>query len=100
MQQQPVRAGEPDCLLVDAPRAGATARLLTSGKVAIGMQGDGQLALRVERPDGSVYGETVYAPLDPNANRVLSIGPLDGPRDGGAVRIVFPQGTTRLCGLS
>ena len=92
--------GVPNCVLVDAPRAGATAQLVTKGSVAVGLQGDGPIGMTVERPDGSEPGENVDGVLDPKADLVLNIGPLDGPRDGGAVRLTLPAGTTRVCGVS
>jgi len=93
-------AGVPNCVLLDAPRGGATAQLLTKGRVAVGVQGDGPVAMRVERPDGSFPGKDVTGVLDPKADLVLNIGPLDGPRDGGAVLLTLPKGTTRVCGVS
>jgi hypothetical protein len=93
-------AGVPNCVLLDAARGGATAQLLTKGRVAVGLQGDGPIGMRVERPDGSFAGEDVEGTLDPNADLVLNIGPLDGPRDGGAVLLSLPRGTTRICGVS
>ena len=92
--------GVPNCVLLDAAHDGATAQLLTKGRVAVGLQGDGPIGMRVERPDGSLAGENVYGTLDPNADLVLNIGPLDGPRDGGAVLLTLPRGTTRVCGVS
>ncbi len=92
--------GVPNCVLLDAPRAGATAQLVTKGGVAVGLQGDGPIGMAVERPDGSEPGENVDGVLDPKADLVLNIGPLDGPRDGGAVRLTLPRGTTRVCGVS
>ena len=92
--------GVANCVLLDAPRDGATAQLLTKGRVAVGLHGDGPVAMRVERPDGSFAGEDVDGMLDPKADLVLNIGPLDGPRDGGAVRLTLPRGTTRVCGVS
>jgi hypothetical protein len=92
--------GVPNCVLLDAPRAGATAQLVTKGGVTVGLQGDGQIGMRVERPDGSEPGENVNGALDPKADLVLNIGPLDGPRDGGAVLLTLPRGTTRVCGVS
>ncbi len=90
----------PNCVLFDAPRAGATVQLLTKGSVTVGVQGDGTLKMRVERPDGSFAGEDVEGMLDPTADLVLNIGPLDGPRDGGAVLLTLPGGATRVCGVS
>jgi hypothetical protein len=92
--------GMPNCVLLDARREGATAQLLTKGRVAVRVQGDGPLAMRVERPDGSFRGEDVAGTLDPKADLVLNIGQLDGPRDGGAVLLTLPRGTVRLCGVS
>lgn len=93
-------AGIPNCVLLDAPRGGATAQLLTKGRVAVAVQGDGPVAMRVERPDGSFPGKDVTGLLDPKTDLVLNIGPLDGPRDGGAVLLTLPKGTTRVCGVS
>jgi hypothetical protein len=76
--------------------AGARARLLTGGGVAVGIHGDGELALRVERADGTVRGLDTYETLDPAADQVLNIGPIDG----GAVVLTLPEGSTRLCGIS
>ena len=56
--------------------------------------------MRITRPDGSFAGEDVAGTLDPTADLVLNIGPLDGPRDGGAVLLTLPPGTTRVCGVS
>jgi hypothetical protein len=56
--------------------------------------------MRVERADGSFPGEDVVGMLDPKADLVLNIGQLDGPRDGGAVLLTLPKGTTRVCGVS
>jgi hypothetical protein len=93
-------SGAPDCVLLDAARAGATARLLTKGRVAVGLQGDGPIGMRVTTRDGAVQGLDVYATLEPDLEQVLNIGALDGPRDGGAVLFTLPKGTTRVCGVS
>jgi hypothetical protein len=90
----------PNCVLLDAARAGATAQLVTKGGVTVGLQGEGPIGMAVERPDGAERGENVDGVLDPKADLVLNIGPLDGPRDGGAVRLTLPRGITRLCGVS
>ena len=63
--------GVPNCVLVDAPRAGATAQLVTKGSVAVGLQGDGPIGMTVERPVGSEPGENVDGVLDPKADLVL-----------------------------
>jgi len=89
-------AGRPECVALDARRRGATAALLTDGGVTVGLLGDGTLGMRVSRPDGSVRGEDVYGTLDPKADQVLNIGPIDG----GAVVLTLPEGTTRVCGVS
>ena len=34
--------------------------------------------------------------MDPKADQVLNIGPIDG----GAVVLTLPKGTTRICGVS
>jgi hypothetical protein len=93
-------AGRPDCVALTSTRAGGTAQLLTGGGLTVGVLGDGPLAMRVTRPDGSVPGEDVVGTLDPAVEQVLNIGPIDGPRDGGAVLLTLPQGTTRVCGVS
>jgi hypothetical protein len=87
--------GRPDCTALDA-RAGGTVQLLTKGRAAVGIQGDGPLAMHVARPDGRVRGLDVDDVLDPKAEQVLNIGPIDG----GAVVLTLPKGTTRLCGVS
>jgi hypothetical protein len=87
--------GRPACVVLHA-EAGARARLLTGGGVAVGIHGDGELALRVERADGTVRGLDTYETLDPAADQVLNIGPIDG----GAVVLTLPEGSTRLCGIS
>jgi len=87
--------GRADCVDVEG-RAGARAQLLTDGGVAVGLHGDGTLLMHVARPDGRVRGEDVTAVLDPGAEQVLSIGPMDA----GAVVLTLPKGTTRLCGVS
>ncbi|HLM16461.1 MAG TPA: hypothetical protein VK549_01485 [Acidimicrobiia bacterium] len=92
--------GRPGCVRLDAARAGATAQLVTSGRVAVGLNAGGTLALRIVRPDGSVQGQDVLVTLDPETDQVLNIGRIDGPRDGGAVLLTLPKGTTRLCGVS
>ena len=94
-QTEPV-TGRPDCVALTPSKPGATAQLLTEGKVAVGLLGDGQLALRVARPDGRVQGEDVDATLDPQAEQVLNIGPIEA----GAVVLTLPKGTTRVCGVS
>ena len=87
--------GRADCVDLEGP-AGARAQLLTDGGVAVGIHGDGTLLMHVARPDGRVRGEDVTAVLDPGAEQVLSIGPMDA----GAVVLTLPKGTTRLCGVS
>ena len=64
------------------PRPAARVQLLTDGGVAVGVRGDGTLLMRVARPDGRVRGEDVVATLDPDAEQVLSIGPIDAAADG------------------
>jgi hypothetical protein len=93
-------SGRPECVTLQAASANARALLVTKGRVAVGVLGDGPLAMRITRPDGSVPGEDVIATLDPRADQVLNIGPLDGPRDGGAVLLTLPRGTTRVCGVT
>jgi hypothetical protein len=93
-------AGRPDCVALESTRAGGTAQLLTKGGLTVGLLGDGQLGMRITRPDGSLPGENVYGTLDPRADQVLNIGPLNGPRDGGAILLTMPKGTTRVCGVS
>jgi hypothetical protein len=92
--------GRPECVALETTKPGGTAQLVTKGRVTVGVLGDGQLAMRITRPDGSVPGEDVYGTLDPRADQVLNIGPIDGPRDGGAVLLTLPKGTTRVCGVS
>jgi hypothetical protein len=87
-------------VLLETTRDDATAQLLTKGRVAVGIHGDGQLLARVTSTDGSTQGDDVSSTLDPNAEQVLSIGPLDRPRDGGVVLLTLPRGTTRLCGVT
>jgi len=94
-QTEPV-AGRADCVALESSKPGATAQLLTDGKVAVGLLGDGLLALRVARPDGRVQGEDIYATLHPKAERVLNVGPIEA----GAVVLTLPEGTTRVCGIS
>jgi hypothetical protein len=92
--------GRADCVALTPTRPGGSAQLVTGGRVTVTVLGDGDLAMRIERPDGSRPGEDVFAALDPKAEGVLNIGPIDGPRDGGAVRLTLPHGTTRVCGIS
>ena len=66
-------------------------QLLTHGGVAVGIQGDGPLAMHVARPSGRVRGLDVDAVMDPKADQVLNIGPIDG----GAVVLSLPKGTTQ-----
>jgi hypothetical protein len=93
-------SGRPECVELRARSAGARAQLVTKGRVAVGVLGDGPLAMRITRPDGSMPGEDVIPTLDPRADQVLNIGPLDGPRDGGAVLLTLPRGVTRVCGVT
>ena len=92
--------GRPECVALTPTRAGGTAQLLTGGGLTVGLLGDGVLGMRITRPDGSFPGEDVFATLDPAADQVLNIGPIDRPRDGGAVVLTLPKGTTRVCGVS
>jgi hypothetical protein len=94
-QREPV-AGRADCTALVSSKPGATAQLLTDGNVAVGLLGDGTLALRAARPDGSVQGEDIYTTLHPKAEQVLNIGPIEA----GAVVLTLPEGTTRVCGIS
>jgi hypothetical protein len=87
--------GRPECVELQADK-GARARLLTDGGAAVDIRGAGEVGLRVERVDGTVRGLAVYATLDPAADQVLNIGPIDG----GAVVLTLPEGSTRLCGIS
>jgi hypothetical protein len=73
-----------------------TVKLITDGGVAVGLRGDGRFAQRVERADGRVRGLDVSTTLDPAADQVFNIGPIDG----GAVVFTLPPGTTTLCGVS
>ena len=93
-------AGRPECVALTSTRAGGTAQLVTGGGLTVDVLGDGLLGMRITRPDGSMPGEDVYGTLDPAADQVLSIGPIDGTRDGGAVLLTLPPGTTRVCGVS
>lgn len=87
--------GRADCVDVEG-RVGARVQLDTAGGVAVGIHGDGPLLMRVARADGGVRGEDVSATLDPDAEQMLSIGPI-----GDAVVVLtLPKGTTRLCGVS
>jgi hypothetical protein len=94
--------GTPGCVTVEAARQGATARLVTAGRVGVRLLGDGDVDTRVTTADGSVQGLDLMIPilLAPGAEQTLNIGPLDGPHDGGAVLLTLPKGTTRLCGVS
>jgi hypothetical protein len=93
-------AGRPECVALTRTRAGGTAQLVTGGGLTVDLLGEGLLGMRITRPDGSAPGDNVYGTLDPAAEQVLSIGPIDGPRDGGAVLLTLPAGTTRVCGVS
>jgi hypothetical protein len=92
-------AGRPDCRELTA-RPGGRVRLVTSGRVAVGIHGDGRLVLRLTTPAGTERGLAIAAMLDPAASQVLSIGPIDGPHDGGAVELDLPAGSTTVCGVS
>ena len=92
--------GVPNCVLLDAPRAGATAAAGHEGR-----RHGRPAGRRTDRHGGGTTrwlraGRERRRVLDPKADLVLNIGPLDGPRDGGAVRLTLPRGTTRLCGVS
>jgi len=92
--------GRPECVALERTRAGGSAQLVTGGRVTVTVLGDGSLGMRIERPDGSMPGEDVFTVLDPRAEGVLNIGPIDGRLDGGAVRLTLPEGSTRMCGVS
>ena len=47
-------AGRPDCVALESSKPGATAQLLTDGKVAVGLLGDGPLALQPSFAQSSI----------------------------------------------